>query len=1053
MARTHLAALLTIVAWLPALLANASDWPQFRHDAGRTAASPESLPSNLELCWSRELPTPKPAFPHELRLLYDESYEPVVLGDTIFVPSMVTDTVTALSTETGEVRWRFFTEGPVRFAPVAWEDKVYFVSDDGYLYCVAANNGTLLWKFRGLPEGETDRKVIGHGRMVSLWPARGGPVLADGVIYFAAGLWPTEGVFVHAVNAETGKAAWSNTECDFIPASNWDHGIGHDSGLTPQGYLAIVGDRLVVPCGAQLPAFLDLKTGELQPYTMGWGGRNGLPKGCWFVAGVGDYLSHGGDLYDISRPSDELFAKTKPGGTDYKRLLYPGGFTRLDTERNTVRELDSFRQPVMTPEAMYESDLGIVARDLTSVSLQEILPEDIPAHRKADPYPDTIGGKIEQIWSLDSDLDVHIKAGDRLYVGGPGAIEAIDLSGPEPKVVWHAKISGTPTRMLAADGKLFVVTDEGTILAFGSPPTGYGQVADQSAIGYITWPGADTHIVHAAGVDQGYALVLGMDSGDVVAGLAMHSNLHVVAVDDDPATVEQVRRHLFRMGLYGSRVSVLLGDPLDIPFSPYFADLVVSETPDELAAADGRSLARTVYHVLRPYGGIACASGELANYDAISRLVESAGLHGATVEQEGDFVLLKRDGALPGAADWSHVDANAAGTGASEDTFIQAPMSILWYDAAQRWHKFPGQNQIRVVGGRVILFEEGVLRASDVYTGRTLWEKVVPFGVNPLADLLQRDAILYARHREWGPKPSLLGSTQLVVADDAIYLCEGTRCLVFDPATGQQRCGIDLPEDIDGAWSNLRISGGRLIAGCGANVLCYNRNTGNLLWRTKTSSAGLSLAVGADKVFCSELPNPRRGEGVDEGSLFALKLETGEQAWRRAGGAPLRYAPAQDVVVTTTGFYHAATGEPLDHQPSASQGGLVVKGRGLPESGLPGYIAGDKLLTGNEENLIIHDIASCEQLGQPLKWTRRGCTGTRASTHLLTTRYRGNSAWIDLKSGQITPLLGIRPACQVNNNLYPANGVLNIPALTAGCTCNYAPLSTACVPADVVLAD
>ena len=49
-------------------------------------------------------------------------------------------------------------------------------------------------------------------------------------------------------------------------------------------------------------------------------------------------------------------------------------------------------------------------------------------------------------------------------------------------------------------------------------------------------------------------------------------------------------------------------------------------------------------------------------------------------------------------------------------------MSVLWFDAAQRWHKFPGQNQVRVAGGRLILHEKDVLRASDVYTGRQLWE-------------------------------------------------------------------------------------------------------------------------------------------------------------------------------------------------------------------------------------------------------------------------------------------------------------------------------------------
>jgi hypothetical protein len=83
---------------------------------------------------------------------------------------------------------------------------------------------------------------------------------------------------------------------------------------------------------------------------MGWGGRLGLPIGCWFVAGIGKYLSHAGDLYDLTRPDEERLPKTKPGATDYKPMLYPGGFTRLDTERANHRELDSFRQPVLTPE-------------------------------------------------------------------------------------------------------------------------------------------------------------------------------------------------------------------------------------------------------------------------------------------------------------------------------------------------------------------------------------------------------------------------------------------------------------------------------------------------------------------------------------------------------------------------------------------------------------------------------------------------------------------------------------------------------------------------------
>ncbi|MGM0490239.1 MAG: PQQ-binding-like beta-propeller repeat protein, partial [Planctomycetota bacterium] len=132
---------LVVLVFLPTARAQAADWPQFRHDAGRAAASPHELPASLELLWARELPAPRPAFPHEVRLAYDASYEPVVVDRHMFVPSMVTDSVTALDTETGQERWRFFAEGPVRFAPVAWEGKVYFVSDDGYLYCLDANNG------------------------------------------------------------------------------------------------------------------------------------------------------------------------------------------------------------------------------------------------------------------------------------------------------------------------------------------------------------------------------------------------------------------------------------------------------------------------------------------------------------------------------------------------------------------------------------------------------------------------------------------------------------------------------------------------------------------------------------------------------------------------------------------------------------------------------------------------------------------------------------------------------------------------------------------------
>jgi len=63
----------------------------------------------------------------------------------------------------------------------------------------------------------------------------------------------------------------------------------------------------------------------------------------------------------------------------------------------------------------------------------------------------------------------------------------------------------------------------------------------------------------------------------------------------------------------------------------------------------------------------------------------------------------------------------------------------------------------------------------------------------------------------------------------------------------------------------------------------------------------------------------------------------------------------------------------------------------------------------------------------------------RASSNLLTARYLGNAAYIDLPSGRITSIWNVRTAC--SNSLFPADGVLCNPDLSGGCTCNYMPVS------------
>ncbi len=186
----------------------AGDWPTYRADAARTGYTAESLPAALSLAWTFESRhAPQPAWPTRTRQRFDVAYQPVIAGQSLYFGSSADGKIYALDAVHGRLRWEFFTGGPVRFAPVAWRDRVLVASDDGYLYCLAAADGRLIWKQRGGPRPDM---LLGNDRMVSRWPARGGPVIADDLVYFAAGIWPSEGVYVYAMDAASGRVVWCN---------------------------------------------------------------------------------------------------------------------------------------------------------------------------------------------------------------------------------------------------------------------------------------------------------------------------------------------------------------------------------------------------------------------------------------------------------------------------------------------------------------------------------------------------------------------------------------------------------------------------------------------------------------------------------------------------------------------------------------------------------------------------------------------------------------------------------------------------------------------------
>lgn len=723
------------------------DWPQWRYDAGRSAATPHALPGNLQLQWQRQLPQPRPAWPaSQPSLRFDLSYSPVAAGGRLLVPSMVTDSVTAYDTAGGVEKWRFYTDGPVRLAPVAHGGKVYFGSDDGYLYCVDAADGGLLWRFRG---GPSDRRVLGNGRLISTWPVRGGPVLFEGNVYFTAGIWPFMGIFIHAVDAQTGKAVWTNSS-QGAKYQTHPHNSPAFGGLVPRGHLAVTRHGLIAPGGRTSPGCFDLETGELLSFQ--------FAKRAFHSPQVS------------ARRQWYFFAGLAAGIADGQPVaVYPG----------TVHD----------DEALY----GMKDGEIRAHSFQ--IEKTADKKKDSDRTPN-----LKSLWSAnvaDAPGRLFLKAGRKFVAGGDGEVAVIDANSASPtgEVVWRSRIEGSPWTMLAADDRLFVVTVEGRIYCFGgqqgSPKRYELPTAAEAAAQTDRWPRTAEAVLKATGAAEGHCVVLGLGSGGLAESLARQSKLHVIVIEADAQKIDAFRRRMQQAGLYGTRVAAVSGDPLKFPLPPYLATLIVSEDAALARSARGEQFAAAVFHRLRPYGGVACLPVDLKT---IRGLWGTARPADARLKAAGkDWSLVTRPGALPGAGDWTHQYADAGNTSVSQDELAKAPLGLLWFGGPPNDEVLPRHGHgpaPQAAAGRLLIEGPDMLRALDAYTGRLLWQKDLP-GLGGFYNVTAHQ-----------PGAGEIGSNYVTLAD-AVYVVYGPKILELDPATGEQTGQFELqpgPGDSQPNW-------------------------------------------------------------------------------------------------------------------------------------------------------------------------------------------------------------------------------------------------------------
>ena len=722
----------------------AADWPTWRHDARRSAVTDERLPAELHLRWVRELPKLEPAWPDQRRMRFDVAYEPVVKGRTLFIASPRTGSVTAYDTASGAETWRFYADAPVRFAPVAWKDRLYFASDDGYLYCLKSGDGSLVWKFRG---GRSDRKVLGNGRVISMWCARGGPVVADGRIYFAAGIWPMMGVFIYALDAETGGVVWENDSSAFMFMLQ-PHTSPAFAGVAPQGCLVAAGEKLLVPNGRAVPACFDRETGRLEYYHLAKYGKIGSHA----VASNGTYYFSGGRFFDVDNGTGGL-ALTK----DWKPY-------------------DDSVTPVMDDNVSYTVWQGRLRA--LKIEMGEV------TDRLGTPY---LAPVAEELWRIEAGDRVHLKAGPRLFTTDNESIMAVTVpeAEGEPEISWEAALEAEPHSVIAADGKLFVSTLNGTVLCFGgerftsatylNAPRLRPDVDDDAAR-----RAAD--VLTRTGVTEGYCVAFGLTDGRLVEELARQSKLHVIAMDADAEKVDRVRRRLDATGLLGERVEILCADPRELELPPYLASLVVSEDLKSGGSVPESRLMEQVMTVLRPYGGVACLPVVRESHDTFARAMREL-FAVETVTRKGDYTLVTREGALRGAGDWTHQYADAANTVVSKDERVRLPLGVLWFGGSTHENVLPRHGHgpsPQVVDGRLFIEGPDTMRAMDVYTGRVLWEVELP-------------GLGQAYNQTWHqPGANAVGSNYASTSD-GVYVAYGEKILRLDPSTGETMSEFTVP--------------------------------------------------------------------------------------------------------------------------------------------------------------------------------------------------------------------------------------------------------------------
>ncbi len=1047
---------------------SAEDWPTFGADIHRSCVTSEQLELPLTETWVfKATRPPEPAWPapakqdffhhhYNLRstVTYDNALCVVGADDFVIFGTSADDKVYALNAKTGQVRWTFFTEGPVRLAPVIADNRVYVGSDDGYVYCLTKNDGSLVWKYKAT---ELNRIVPGNGRMISMWPVRTGLVVDEGKIYFAAGLFPTQGTYLIALSADNGAELWK-----------------HKVNISPQGYMLASGEFLYVPTGRTGPVMFTRSDGKFKGQFPSAGGAYTLLTDDVVVTGPG----RGPKELNV----DDAKTKDRIATFGGLRILVNGPIAYMQSEEklsafNRKRYLELSKQinNLKQLHKQVKKQLGQLNKD--TLEAQQIREKLSKIEAELGKLPKKLSDCY--LWTVECEYPYSmIITDDVLFAGGENKIAAFSVE--IGKEVWSTPVTGKAHDLSVINGSLYVSTDKGRIHCFRN---GVKAKSKTITAGTTTNPypqdkltdlyaEAAKHIVKQTGIRKGYCLVLDSGEGRLAYELARLTDLQIIGTEKDTKKVAIAREALDKAGLYG-RVIIHQGSVASIPYTKYFANLIVSDE----ALRDGKlpSSPEKIYELVRPYGGIIALGlpTKRRNRSSLKKWIRKSSADWKINESEKIIWAIANRKKPDGAGEWTHMYAEPGNTACSKDKLIKGKMAIQWFgrpgpgEMIDRHHRNVSP---LFKDGRLFVPGDCVVFAVDAYNGTILWKAEIP------------------NSRRLGV---FLDCGSMVVDEQFLYVAAGDKCLGFDVRTGEQRYTYamsQLIKDEPHKWGYIAYNGDILFGSGCKEVASYtktsydadialwhrnmklvtsdyvfgtNKNTGKPLWQHKDGLiVNTTITVADGRMYFVETHSPRAladkigrmpvkqlFDGGDQ-YLVSLDIRTGQTVYKKKIDVSnfeepiyLNYAKeilllsGSKLVVDSIRYYYnafdASSGENLWDLSHDS---------GLAKDGGHGEY--------NRHPTIIDDIMYAWPYAYNLKtgtkidgwkFDRRGhgCGGVSASAQCMF--WRGGNPWMyDLgpNGGPIRLNTVTRPGCWIN--IIPAGGLVLIPEASSGCTCGFA---------------